>query len=1191
MRLTKIKLAGFKSFVDPTQVSFPSNLTGVVGPNGCGKSNVIDAVRWVMGELSAKHLRGENMADVVFNGSSARKPVGTASVELVFDNSDGKIGGVYANYNEISLKRQVSRDGSSGYFINSARCRRKDITNLFLGTGLGSRSYAIIEQGMISRVIEAKSDDMRAFIEEAAGISRYKERRKETESRIHETRENLERLQDVRDEIEKQIRHLQRQAATARRYQAFKETERRLTAELLALRLRDLDSGAEVHDSAMRERDLAMQAALADQRAAEAAIEKQRAFHNDQSDRVAAVQGRYYEVGADISRMEQTIQHSRELRDRQRTDLAQARSTIADLAAHIERDERQLETVREEIARLEPEVEGVQHAETAAAEALEAAEQALQDWQQRWEQFNRSLGSADQTTQVERARIEQLENQLRRLTAQADRLALERDALSAQESNEQLAALSEQEFVARAASEELSKSLSVAVEQVQTLRTEQFAAEKRLEAARGEREKARAELTSLEAIQKAALTDNAGGAAEWLSGKGLTHQPRVAQTLEVESGWERAVETALGDYLEAVCVDDLDGLAESLAGFSKGRIALVHATGSSDGVGTEAGPGVDAGAGLEGTAGSGFPGSFASPLAAKVKGPAAVTGQLTAVLTAESLADALQMRPSLVGGQSVITRGGEWVGRHWLRVSRGADHHAGVIEREHRLKTLRATVTVVEERVHEVEASLAAARESLARAESDRDHAQSGIQAAHRKHAELRSQLEATRARAQESTLRRERLEEEAADVAQEKGVTQEALARAGAELDRGLLMLGELDSRRHDLENEREDRRDAVANARSRAQAAQMGARDLLIKIESRRSTQSSVSVSLSRMVEQREQLERRREELEQELAGSDEPILQLEARLHDALERRLEVESDLSVARRALEDADLELRGLDEKRVAAEQLVNAAREAMETAKLAAQETRVRREAIAEQFAQTQFELAEVQQNLTADASVVNWEQSLVQVRGDIEKLGQVNLAAIDELKEQTERKEYLDRQFADLTSALETLEQAMQRIDKETRTRFEETFERINAGLKEKFPRLFGGGHAYLELVGEDILGAGVAIMARPPGKKNSTIHLLSGGEKALTAVALVFSIFDLNPAPFCLLDEVDAPLDEHNVGRFCDIVREMSSQVQFIFITHNKTTMELASQLLGVTMHEPGVSRLVAVDVDEALRLAAV
>jgi chromosome segregation protein len=1194
MRLTKIKLAGFKSFVDPTQVSFPSNLTGVVGPNGCGKSNIIDAVRWVMGELSAKHLRGENMADVVFNGSAARKPVGTASVELVFDNSDGKIGGVYASYSEISLKRQVARDGSSGYFINGARCRRKDITNLFLGTGLGSRSYAIIEQGMISRVIEAKSDDMRAFVEEAAGISRYKERRKETESRIKDTRENLERLQDVRDEIEKQIRHLQRQAATARRYQAFKENERRLTAELLALRLRDLDSGAEVHDSAMRERDLAMQAALADQRAAEAAIEKQRAFHNDQSERVSAVQGRYYEVGADISRMEQTIQHSRELRERQRSDLEQARSTLADLASHIERDERQLATVREEIARLEPEVEGVQLAETAAAEALDAAERELQAWQQRWEEFNRALGSADQTTQVERARIEQLENQLRRLTAQADRLALERDALAAQESNEQLAVLSEHEFVARAASEELAKALSGALEQVQTLRTEQFAAEKRLEAARGDRERARAELTSLEAVQKAALSDSAGKAAEWLAGTGLTNRPRVAQTLDVESGWERAVETALGDYLEAVCVDDLDGLAQALEGFAKGRLALVHTDDSSlaDGSAARAGAGPETAASGEvgGGAAAPSPGS-GDWLASKVKGPTAVTGQLSNVFTAESLAEALQRRTSLAPGQSVITRGGEWVGRHWLRVSRGADQHAGVIEREYRLKTLRSTVAAVEERVHEVEAALASVRESLAKAESDRDHAQSGIQAAHRKHADLLSQLEATRARAQESTLRRERLEEEAADVAQERGLTQEALARAGAELDRGLLMLSELDSRRHELENEREERRDAVATARSRAQAAQVSARDLLIKIESRRSTESSVSVGMTRMMEQREQLVRRRDELEQELAGGDEPILQLEARLQDALARRLEVESDLAVARRALEDADIELRSLDEKRLAAEQLVNTAREAMEAARLAAQETRVRRETIAEQFAQTQFVLAEIQQNLTADASVENWEQSLTQVRADIERLGQVNLAAIDELKEQTERKEYLDRQFTDLTSALDTLEQAMHRIDKETRTRFEETFERINTGMKEKFPRLFGGGHAYLELVGEDVLGAGVAVMARPPGKKNSTIHLLSGGEKALTAVALVFSIFDLNPAPFCLLDEVDAPLDEHNVGRFCDIVREMSQRVQFIFITHNKTTMELASQLVGVTMNEPGVSRLVAVDVDEAIRLAAV
>ncbi|MEY2721615.1 MAG: hypothetical protein RL597_1060, partial [Pseudomonadota bacterium] len=344
MRLTKIKLAGFKSFVDPTSVSFPSNLTGVVGPNGCGKSNVIDAVRWVMGELSAKHLRGDSMADVVFNGSSSRKPVGKASVELVFDNADGKIGGAYAAFNEVSLRREVTREGASNYFINGARCRRKDITQLFLGTGLGSRSYAIIEQGMISRVIEAKADDMRAFIEEAAGISKYKERRKETESRIADTRENLERLQDLRDEIDKQIRHLQRQATTARKYQELKERERKLTAELLALRLRDLDSGAEVHDSAVREKELSMQASLADLRSAEAAIETQRAYHTEQTDAASQVQARFYAVGADISRTEQQIQFARETRERKRRELDQSRTTLEALAVQIARDERELLT-------------------------------------------------------------------------------------------------------------------------------------------------------------------------------------------------------------------------------------------------------------------------------------------------------------------------------------------------------------------------------------------------------------------------------------------------------------------------------------------------------------------------------------------------------------------------------------------------------------------------------------------------------------------------------------------------------------------------------------------------------------------------------------------------------------------------------------------------------------------------------
>jgi chromosome segregation protein len=1166
MRLSRIRLAGFKSFVDPTTVTFPSNLTGVVGPNGCGKSNVIDAVRWVMGELSAKHLRGESMADVIFNGSSARKPVGSASVELLFDNADGKIGGPYASYGEISLKRVVARDGSSAYFINGARCRRKDITQLFLGTGLGSRSYAIIEQGMISRVIEAKADDMRAFIEEAAGISRYKERRKETESRVAETRENLERLQDVRDEVEKQIRHLQRQAAAARRYQALKEQERRLTAEVLALKLRELDAGAEVHDSGVRECELVMQAALADQRSAEAAIEKQREFHAESSEKLAAVQGRYYEVGAEITRLEQSIQHMRELRERQRTDLLQARATLTDLAAHITRDERDLAALREEVAQFEPELERAQLAENATAGSLHEAEAALAAWQQRWEAFNRELGAAHQTTQVERARIEQLENQLRRLDAQSDRLAVERDALAVQQAGAQLTGLADREASARGASEDIARSLAESLDCVQQLRSGQLAVERELEAARGARERAHSELLSLDALQKAALGAAAGHATEWLDASGLAGRPRAAETLDVDPGWERAVETALGDYLEGVCVEELDELAGSLGSLGEGRVALIESAGRAD-------------VAVGGT------------LAERARGPDALLALLARIRTADSLATALRMRRTLGSGESVITREGEWLGNNWLRVNRGTDPHAGVIEREHRLKGLRANFAAADALVRDLEERLVGLRGELSQAEEGRDRVQSRIQDAHREHADLLSQLEAARARTHESTQRRARLEEEAAEVAREVGVTRDALLRARAELDRGLLALAALDSRQPELEAEREERRETLTSARANAQAAQLAARDFMVKIESRRSSEGSMTVGLQRMTDQRSQLEGRVADLERELAGGNAPIRDLETRLADSLARRIDVEAELAAARRALEAAEGELRTLEEGRLRAEHRVDEARAAMEAARLAAQETRVRRESLAEQLAATHFELATILQELAPDASVPQWEETLAQTRADIERLGQVNLAAIDELKEQTERKEYLDRQFTDLTDALSTLEQAMRRIDKETRARFEDTFTRINAGLKEKFPRLFGGGHAYLELVGEDALEAGVAVMARPPGKRNSTIHLLSGGEKALTAVALVFSIFDLNPAPFCLLDEVDAPLDDHNVGRFCDIVREMAQRVQFIFITHNKATMELASQLLGVTMSEPGVSRLVAVDVDEAVRLAAV
>ncbi len=1175
MRLTRIKLAGFKSFVDPTTVHFPGNLTGIVGPNGCGKSNVIDAVRWVMGEISAKHLRGDSMADVIFNGSGGRKPVGTASIELVFDNSDGKMGGEYANYAEVSLKRVVSRDGVSTYLINGAKCRRKDITQLFLGTGLGSRSYAIIEQGMISRLIEAKPDELRAFLEEAAGISKYKERRRETENRIAHTRENLERLNDLREEVEKQIRHLQRQAATARRYQALKEEERKLHAELLALRLRFLDSDAGTRDQAVREREVAMQGTIADLRAVEASIEKSRADQNELHEALSRVQGRYYQLGAEAARNEQAIQHTRELRQRQRADLEQAEAGIGELGTQLQRDEMQASELLAALGKLEPEYAATREQETGSVTRLAAVEESMQVWQQGWEQHTAATGEVQQRAQVERARIEEIENRLQGLLAQSDRITREREQLEHAEEGAQLSALKEREQTAREAGAALIRQLQDTVEGLQAAREEEKRTAGQLDAARQNLQTRQGRLVSLQALQQAALGKAQGEITEWLARHSLEERPRLAQQLKVAQGWERAVETVLGSYLEAVCVEGFDAVAGLLEGFSGGQISFV-----ADGPGdhSAAGHGQQA-------------------LLSKVAGPAALTSLLHGILAVDSLPDALALRSRLNADESIVTRDGLWIGREWLRVNsetaqdgKHRDVHAGVIAREQQIRELAAQVEAAGGDVARLDRAIVEVRTRIEELERRRDEMQQAVNRGHHEHSQARAQLEALHARVDETAVRLERLVVDGDRAAEETRAAQEAVREARTRLEQALQTLAGFESRRTALESERDGLRQELAQARAQAQADQTRAREVAIQLESRRAAQSSTLAALERMRAQVQQLTQRKADLQHELESGVGPLADLERALQEALEQRSGVEGELARAREAVEAADVALRELNERRGECETRVEEARTAMEQAKLDAQETHVRRQALAEQFAATQFELAPVLAGLPPEADIPTWEQSLSETAGKISRLGSVNLAAIDEFKEQSERKEYLDRQFADLTEALTTLETAIRKIDRETRQRFQDTFDRVNAGLKERFPRLFGGGHAYLEMTGEDILDAGVAIMARPPGKRNSTIHLLSGGEKALTAVALVFSIFELNPAPFCLLDEVDAPLDDHNVGRFCDIVRDMSQQVQFIFITHNKATMELASQLIGVTMSEPGVSRLVAVDVDEAVRMAA-
>ena len=956
MRLTRIKLAGFKSFVDPTSIHFPSNLTGIIGPNGCGKSNIIDAVRWVMGEISATRLRGDSMADVIFDGSSARKPVGTASIELVFDNSDGAIGGQFASYAEVSLKRVVARDGTSVYLINGARCRRKDITALFLGTGLGSRSYAIIEQGMISRLIEAKPEDLRAFIEEAAGISKYKERRRETENRMGHTRENLERLNDLREEVDKQIRHLQRQAATARRYQVLKEEERKLGAELLALRMRDLETEEANREQAMRERELGMQAAVADLRAIEASIEKARAHQAEQSDRMNEVQASYYQFGADATRLEQSIQHARELRQRQRTDLDQTELASRELTVQLQRDETQAAGLLSSLRSLEPDHVGAQEREAASAQQQQRLEDATQLWQARWEEHAREAGAAEQGVQVERARIEEIENHLRQVRAQLERVQVEWGALESSEGAIQLELLSDRELIARKEGETARQELDSVTQALQAARAGEKHLSAQLDETRGRCQALQGKLLSLEALQLAALGQAQGRVMEWLSAHSFSGRPRLAQQIRVHKGWERAVETVLGSYLEAVCVDGLDAVTAVLDQLDAGQVSFVIG---------------------EGNAGGQLP---PQSLLAKVEGPAALDALLGSVYAVDNLAAALVRRPFLRSGESIITRDGVWIGQQWLRVSRDRDAHAGVIEREQEMRSLRGEVSQAEHALRDLEIALRRAREETARLEARRDELQADVNRRHAEHSGLSAQLDASRDRATETAMRLERLIEERAKLDEQVATAESGLHSARSRLKQAMNAMQALQESRPALENEREQLRADLGTARARSQEDRARAREIEIQLESRRAAQSATLGALERLRAQLAQLETRRVELQGQIESGAEPLAAMERSLQHALSEKLVVEGELREARECLEAADAALRSLEEQRVGCETRVDEVRGAMEQARLAAQEVRVRRESLAEQFSATHYELAAVLDGLAPEATIATWEQSLAE-------------------------------------------------------------------------------------------------------------------------------------------------------------------------------------------------------------------
>ena len=1164
MRLKSISLAGFKSFVDPTRVTLPSNMCAVVGPNGCGKSNIIDAVRWVMGESSAKTLRGESMTDVIFNGTTHRQPVGQASIELLFDNSTGKVGGEYAAYNEISVRRVVSREGTSDYFLNGNKCRRRDITDLFLGTGLGPRSYAIIEQGMISRLIESRPEDLRVYIEEAAGISKYKERRRETENRMQRTLDNLDRLTDLREELERNLSHLKRQAQAAERYGEYKEQERELKAQLLVLQRQVQNSVAsraqrEIDDFATeRERYQAQVSSSMSE------IESLRQQITDANASTSDLQGNFYALGSEVSRIEQTIKFAKQRRDSLARDLEQTLEGKQRELGLVDSDSQRLTELAEALASIEPtlarEREEVARVDTALAEAEKAAQTADGNW----ESFTQQAALPKQQVEVQQGRKANAERNLATLNQRLDRIKQELESVKGHEETVSLDAivesLAEAEAAAMLQRDELENSrqaLSDSRDQLGQKREEQDELRRQSQVLAGQK-------ASLEALQADAKDEQAQTEAnEWLQQALDTDGIALLDLVSVDTGYEAAADLVLGAWVSSMGANLqqlTSGSMQPPAGLS--LVDAAHADQNSD----------------------------TSMLAHYIKGPVGIRDALAGVRVVETWQQAMEARAGLTEGQSVVSQDGLWVGRSWMRSRTQTDAEQGMIARQGRLTEITEALEKVSNDLAKVDETLATLRQQRADREQAIDSQQEVLQSAQQKVVQLESQKRSLIAEQEQRLARESQLRQDLSDaevrVSEEQAVIEEATQMLG----RARSQVASDETSREELEDQRQAARDTVRQCRQAKQQADVALNRSEVRHRELLTQREALAQSIERARQQLESYEQREASIRSEMPTEENPDREAQRELSELLERRLGVEAQLTQARQGLSELESVLREREQTRMQAEQAVAGVQTRSEGSRLKLAETAVRVEQIDAALKELEATVEAIEASLPEDADESEWQIRVERIGAKIHRLGPINLAAIDETSRAEERKQYLDAQDEDLRTALETLQNAIKKIDKETRSRFKDTFDTVNAGFSELFPKVFGGGTACLEMTGDDLLDTGVAIMARPPGKKNSTIHLLSGGEKAMTAIALVFSIFQLNPAPFCMLDEVDAPLDDANVGRYARLVSEMSKKVQFVFITHNKITMEAAEQLMGVTMHEPGVSRLVTVDIEEAARLAA-
>ncbi len=1189
MRLASLRLAGFKSFVEPTEILFPSELVGIVGPNGCGKSNTLDAVRWVMGESSAKHLRGQSLDDVIFAGSGQRKAVAQASVELVFDNSAGQLKGPWARPGEISVRRVLSRDGPSKYFLNGTRCRRKDIADLFLGTGLGSRSYAIIEQGQIARLIEARPEDMRATLEEAAGISRYKEKRRETEGSILHTRENLARINDMGAELARQLDRIERQARAAERFRLLQGEEQRLELAVHALQWRRLhaEQGAEQARLAIEEAGLHQ--AQAEQRQAATRLDAARADEAARQEDLHQAQAAAHAEGAEVARLEQALRHAHELLAR----LAQERLVLEhEGEAHA----RQTGEAGEQLAGLTLELGMAEDAIAPLDRHLDGARSALTEAERKAAEARAALEHAQtqaqepaQQVHVERTRLEHAERQIQGLRERQQRLRIGPVEDDIRRLDAELAE-------ARAAREGLARSAvsldadhETREQAIQSARATLTHGEAEADALRREEAGVAAELRALHALEQAHASDEPAALRDWLKRHGLDGA-RAGERVRVTPEWAETLDTVLKDALNATPVSSLDEWREAAADGGARGLWMIEAE-------RDARPSIPSPA----LSMNGEGASFSSPMhgggregeRGTALGPAILHGELAEALLhglrpIDRLDQALARRHELGPGEAWLTPDGDRIARHGWRRPPAPQAGGGMLARRLRLTELETLHRELQPRLAEAQALTRQVRGELQALDARHGAAQ-------REQRELLRRQGEAATRVEQRRLRLEQAQGRLRGQQREQAETQAELARLEAQSEAHRQVMAALEQALaahetdlHAARMAREQAEQSLDKARDGLREAERQAQEARSRVQSLARERALREQTVRQLAEQAARIETRRAERMTRHAEAEAPLAEMIPALALARAREADQAARLGRAGEALSEARQRTRQAHEALLRSEHALEGARTSVEGRRLTVQALALRAEAPGVIVAEAGHEAVESALEALAGLDVEAIGARLDDTRGRIARLGAVNLAALEEFKEARQRKDDLEAQQADLNEAIATLEAAMARMDRETRGRFRETFEAVNAKLGETFQRLFGGGEAHLSLTSEDWLEAGVALMARPPGKKISHIHLLSGGEKSLTAIALVFAIFQLNPAPFCLLDEVDAPLDEANVGRFCAMVRGMSEQVQFIFITHNKTTMELARQLVGVTMREAGVSRIVAVDLDAAVRL---